>query len=130
MTGQRHDNLWVFGVRRDAEYRRYRDAGILAGRATNPGQIVACQRKAPIIAYYADRPYFDFWGYTLERARPYLQQAEIVVLDRNTEYLSPQAQAVFREFVELDFQRIDALPATQAPILELFQRTKPDAPPP
>ena len=130
ITGQRHDNLWVFGIRRDAEYRRYRDAGIQAGHDTLPGQVVACQRKGPIIGYYADRPYLDFWGFSPERARPYLAQAEIVVLDRNTEYLSPQEQATFRDFVVADFRPRQTLPGSGSPILELFQRTEPASPPP
>jgi dolichyl-phosphate-mannose-protein mannosyltransferase len=130
VTGQRHDNLWVFGIRRDAEYRLYRDAGILAGQGSSPGQVVACQRKGPIIGYFADRPYLESWGFTPEKSRPYIQAAEIVVLDRNTEYLSPQEQAVIRQFVELDFRRINALPGPENPILEVFQRIKREPPSP
>ena len=38
ITGQTHDNLWVFGIRRDGEYRLYREAGIVAGRESAPGR--------------------------------------------------------------------------------------------
>ncbi len=130
VTQQRHDNLWVFGVRRDAEYRRYRDAGILAGGETKPGQVVACQRKGPIIGYYADRQYVDVWGFSPGMAVPFLESAEIVILDRNTEYLSPQEQATFRESVKQDFQQIGALPESGTPVLEIFRRIRRDAPSP
>jgi len=122
VTGQTHDNLWVFCLHRDAEYRRYRDAGVLAGRQSAPGEVVACQRKGPIIGYFADRSYIDFWGFTPERAQPYLDQAQVVVLDRNTEYLAPAEEERFRRFVEADFHRIGTIPATGEPVLEIFRR--------
>jgi 4-amino-4-deoxy-L-arabinose transferase-like glycosyltransferase len=121
-TGQRHDNLWVFCTRRDAEYRRYRDAGVLAGAQSSPGQVVACQRKGPIVGYFADRPYLDFWGFSPERARSYLDQAEIVVLDAKTEYLTPAEKERFRRLVETDFHRVGRIPVTGVPVLEIFRR--------
>jgi 4-amino-4-deoxy-L-arabinose transferase-like glycosyltransferase len=128
VTQQRHDNLWVFGIRRDPEYRRYCEAGVVAGSATSPGQVVACQRKGPIIGYYADRPYLDFWGFSPEEATPYLKQAEIVVLDRNTEYLPIEDQESFRETVKQDFIQFRSLPESGTPVLELFRRTQPGSP--
>ena len=124
LTGQRHDNLWVFGVRRDAEYRLYREAGVLAGRLSAPGQILVCQRKGPIIGYYADRPYLDLYGSSPEQFQEYLQQAEVVVLDRNTEYLSRERWESERAFVNRQFQRIRALPGPEDPVLEVYVRLK------
>lgn len=127
VTQQRHDNLWVFGIRRDPEYRRYSEAGVLVGRETSPGQVVLVQRKGPIIGYYADRPYLDMWGFPPGEAIPYLKEAEFVVLDRNTEYMPIEDQESFRQAVKQDFSPFGSLPESGTPVLELFRRTRPDA---
>jgi len=126
VTHQRHDNLWVFGIRRDPEYRRYCEAGVLGGRETNPGQVILVQRKGPIIGYYADRYYLDLWGLPLGEAIANLKKADLVVLDRNTEYMPIEDQESFRQAVKQDFSQFGSLPESGTPVLELFRRTRPD----
>ncbi len=87
-TGRAHQNLWLFGIKRDYQYRTYKDIGLFLKTRLNPTDAFLCMNKAAIIRYYADTRYMNAWGAPMEEIREGINSASALVFEDNLPYLS------------------------------------------
>lgn len=87
-TGKAHPNLWLFGIKRDYQYRTYKDIGLFLKTRLNTTDAFLCTNKAAIIRYYADTRYMNAWGAPMEEIREGINGASAVILEDNLPYLS------------------------------------------
>ena len=87
-TGRAHPNLWLFAIKRDYQYRTYKDIGLFLKTRLNTTDAFLCTNKAAIIRYYADTRYMNAWGAPIHEILEGINRASALVFEDNLPYLS------------------------------------------
>jgi len=103
-TGKTHPNLWWFGIKRDYQYRTYKDIGIFLKSKLEPTDAFLCQNKAAIIRYYADTKYMNAWGAPMEEIQAGFAKAAALIFESNLPYLSDWENEKLREAASEEFK--------------------------
>ena len=102
-TGKFHRNLWWFGIKRDYQYRTYKEIGMFLGTKLKNSDTLLCENKAAIIRYYADTRYINMWGLPPEEILPEFAKAEALVMEDNLPYISELENEKLREQIPEEF---------------------------
>jgi 4-amino-4-deoxy-L-arabinose transferase-like glycosyltransferase len=106
-TGKVHPNLWLFGLKRDYQYRTYRDMGLLLRAKLKPEETFLCMNKAAVIRYYAGTRYLNTWGIPSEEILELIPEASALVFEDNLPYLSNREIEELREAASGQFILVD-----------------------
>ncbi|MCK4427440.1 MAG: glycosyltransferase family 39 protein [candidate division Zixibacteria bacterium] len=98
-----HDNLYQFGIKRDYEYRIYKDIGEFLKSKLKISDTIACQNKAPIIGVYAETIYINLWSLSIEEMKQQIFASDAVVMEEGLPYIGDIENRGLQKEMEVKF---------------------------
>jgi hypothetical protein len=110
LDGSWRPNIYVFSLKRDAEYRNYTAAGRFI-RDHGGGEWLYSSERAAIVGYYAETSYRDMWWDTdRDDLTRKLKTAPFVVLNSNSPYFTGEDRIFAESYVRTHFERVAEFP--------------------
>ncbi len=109
ITHQFHDNLYQFGIKRDYQYRVYKEIGeFLRGRLER-SDTIACQNKAPIVGVYAETKYKNLWSLSPEQMKQEILASDAVVMEEGLPYIGDIENKGLQKEIEVEFSLVKTM---------------------
>jgi hypothetical protein len=105
LTNKFYDNLYLFGIKRDVNYRAYKKLAHFLQSIVKEGEIIAVENKAGVVSWYLNRdnPVYQFFLFYLPGRRRILARADWLVLEEGISRLPPADEREFQKLVEEKF---------------------------
>lgn len=106
----------------DGFYQVLADAGGRVQALIGPDEVVTIVHQAPVVAYYADRPYRMLYTQPVERVAALLREANVLVWDASMfVYLNDKERAAVSDSVATEFRLVEQVSAGQRTVA-IYQR--------
>jgi 4-amino-4-deoxy-L-arabinose transferase-like glycosyltransferase len=98
-----YDNLYQFGIKRDYQYRIYKDIGEFLKSKLKRSDTIACQNKAAIVGVYAETRYINLWSLTIEEMKQQIFASDAVVMEEGLPYIGDIENRGLQKEMEVKF---------------------------
>ncbi|MFH1612719.1 MAG: glycosyltransferase family 39 protein [bacterium] len=101
-----YDNIYIWGIKRDINYRIYQEIGKYLNDITSDNQIIVVETKSTITKWYINKKVIvsDMYFFDFENKKEFVLKADIVVLEEGiSAFLNDSEEENFIKFIQEKF---------------------------